>query len=236
MRGAAGPPGRTCWALARGPRTLGRREPTRRALKKRLLERAGGSPRHRERRMDSTQSAGPGTAPGAWAAMAPRLAVVLGRSADADRVCRVDEPGRVLRIWALLNDAGNEPHRVSLPPAAAPRLQRQLDAPRCRSTTPTAAAVTRTSASSDRRRPGTTPQTFILNGRWCDHPVPGPRSSGFIGGTGVERVVDAFATVGAGRSLVTHRAGLDNVTGRRDFRPWPEANRRGDAQVLEAQN
>lgn len=78
--------------------------------------------------MDSTESAGPGTAPGARAAMAPRLAVVLGRSADADRICRVDEPGRVLRIWALLNDAGNELHQVSLPPAAAPRLQRQLDA------------------------------------------------------------------------------------------------------------
>ena len=32
-----------------------------------------------------------------------------------------------------------------------------------------------------------------------------------------------------------HRAGLDNVTSRRDLRPWPEANRRPDSQVLEAQ-
>ena len=55
-------------------------------------------------------------------------------------------------------------------------------APRCRSATLTAAAVTRASASSGRRRPGTTTQTFILNGRWCDHPVPAPRSPGFIGG------------------------------------------------------
>ncbi len=78
--------------------------------------------------MDSTESAGPGTTPGARAAMAPRLAVVLGRSADSGRICRVDAPGRVLRIWALLNDADKELHQVSLPPAAAPRLQRQLDA------------------------------------------------------------------------------------------------------------
>ena len=60
--------------------------------------------------------------------MAPRLDVVLGRSANAGRICRVEAPGRVLRIWALLNDADNELYQVSLPPAAAPRLQRQLDA------------------------------------------------------------------------------------------------------------
>ena len=62
------------------------------------------------------------------AAMAPRLAVVLGRAADSGRICRVEAPDRVLRIWALLNDVGKELHQVSLQPAAAPRLQRQLDA------------------------------------------------------------------------------------------------------------
>ena len=72
--------------------------------------------------------AGSGKQPGGQAVTPPRLAVVLGRSADADRICRVDEPDRVLRIWALLNDANNELHQVSLPPAATPRLQRQLDA------------------------------------------------------------------------------------------------------------
>jgi hypothetical protein len=77
--------------------------------------------------MDSTESAGPGTAPGARAAMAPRLAVVLGGRAGSGRICRVEAPDRVLRVWALLNDADNELHQVSLPPAAASRLQRQLD-------------------------------------------------------------------------------------------------------------
>jgi hypothetical protein len=68
-----------------------------------------------------------GKQPGGQAITPPGLAVVLGRPADASRICRVDAPGRVLRIWALLNDAGKELHQVSLPPAAAARLQRQLD-------------------------------------------------------------------------------------------------------------
>ena len=72
--------------------------------------------------------AGSGKQPASQAVTSPRLTVVLGRSADTSSVCRVDAPGRVLRIWALLNDADNELHQVSLPPAAAPRLQRQLDA------------------------------------------------------------------------------------------------------------
>jgi len=72
--------------------------------------------------------AGPGKQPGGQAVTAPRLAVVLGRPADASRICRVDAPGRVLRIWALLNRADDELRQASLPPAAAPRLQRQLDA------------------------------------------------------------------------------------------------------------
>jgi len=71
--------------------------------------------------------AGPGK-PGGRAVTVPRLAVVLGRPADASRICRVDAPGRVLRIWALLYHADDELHQASLPPAAAPRLQRQLDA------------------------------------------------------------------------------------------------------------
>ena len=66
--------------------------------------------------------------PGGQAVTAPRLAVVLGRPADASRICRVEAPGRVLRIWELLIHADDELHQASLPPAAAPRLQRQLDA------------------------------------------------------------------------------------------------------------
>jgi hypothetical protein len=72
--------------------------------------------------------AGSGEQPGGQAVTPPRLTVMLGRSADSGRICRVEAPDRVLRIWALLNDADHELHQVSLPPAAAPRLQRQLDA------------------------------------------------------------------------------------------------------------
>jgi len=35
--------------------------------------------------------------------------------------------------------------------------------------------------------------------------------------------------------LVTGLAGLENVTGRRDLRPWWQADRRPDSQILEAQ-
>ena len=75
-----------------------------------------------------TDKAGPGKQPGGQAVTAPRLAVVLGRPADASSICRVDAPGRVLRIWALLNHADDELHQASVPPEAAARLQRQLDA------------------------------------------------------------------------------------------------------------
>jgi hypothetical protein len=57
-----------------------------------------------------------------------RLAVIVGDSPDASRVCRVDAPDRVLRIWAMLSVADNELHEVSVPPGTAARLQRQLDA------------------------------------------------------------------------------------------------------------
>ena len=39
----------------------------------------------------------------------------------------MDAPGRVLRVWALLNRADDELRQGRLPSAAAPRLQRQLD-------------------------------------------------------------------------------------------------------------
>jgi hypothetical protein len=54
--------------------------------------------------------------------------VVLAREDDKSRVCRVDAPDRVLRIWALLNSADGELHQVKLPPGATGRLRRQLDA------------------------------------------------------------------------------------------------------------
>jgi Protein of unknown function (DUF2587) len=74
-----------------------------------------------------TDKAGPSKQPGGQVVTAPRLAVVLGRPADASRIYRVDAPGRVLRIWALLHHGDDELHQVSLPPGAEARLQRQLD-------------------------------------------------------------------------------------------------------------
>lgn len=78
--------------------------------------------------MGGTGSAGPGEQPAVEVTRPPRLAVLIGRSADASRVCRVDSPDRLLRIWALLNSADDELHQVTLPPGAEARLQRQFDA------------------------------------------------------------------------------------------------------------
>ena len=75
--------------------------------------------------MASNQMAGPNGQPDTTAS---RLVVVLARDRDESRVCRVDAPDRVLRIWASLNSAGDELHQVNLPPGAAGRLERQLEA------------------------------------------------------------------------------------------------------------
>ncbi len=75
--------------------------------------------------MASTEPAGPGGQPDSTA---PRLVVVLARDGGESRVCRVDAPHRVLRIWALLNNASEELRQVDLPAGAAERLERQLGA------------------------------------------------------------------------------------------------------------
>ena len=77
--------------------------------------------------MGGTEPASPGGLPGAMVVTPPRLAVIMGRAADASRVCRVDAPDRVLRIWAMLASADVELHQASLRPEAVARLQRQLD-------------------------------------------------------------------------------------------------------------
>ncbi len=56
----------------------------------------------------------------------PRLAVIIGDQAGQAGECRVDDPGRVLRAWSLLNASDQELHQVSLPPGAESRLERQL--------------------------------------------------------------------------------------------------------------
>jgi len=77
--------------------------------------------------MGGTEPAGPGGQPDAEVVTPPRLAVIMGRTADASRVCRVDAPDRVLRIWAMLASADGELRQASLRPEAVTRLQRQLD-------------------------------------------------------------------------------------------------------------
>jgi hypothetical protein len=75
--------------------------------------------------MGGTKPAGPAGQPEAEAVMPLRLAVVMGRQADASRV---DAPDRVLRIWAMLSNANGELHQASLRPEMTARLQRQFDA------------------------------------------------------------------------------------------------------------
>ncbi len=75
--------------------------------------------------MASTEPAGPGEQPDSTA---PRLVGVLARDSGESRVCRVDAPGRVLRISALLNNASEELRQADLPAGAAERLERQLGA------------------------------------------------------------------------------------------------------------
>ena len=77
--------------------------------------------------MGGTEPVGPGDQPDAEVVTPPRLAVIMGL-ADASRVCRVDAPDRVLRIWAMLASADGELHQASLRPGEVARLQRQLDA------------------------------------------------------------------------------------------------------------
>ena len=82
--------------------------------------------------MDGTRPAAPAghpeVEPDAEAVSAPCLAVVMNRPTDASRICRVDAPDRVLRIWAMLWNADGELRQASLRPEMTARLQRQLDA------------------------------------------------------------------------------------------------------------
>lgn len=78
--------------------------------------------------MGGKEPAGPAGQQEAEAVTPLRLAVVMDRPADASRICRVDAPDRVLRIWAMLGNADGELHQASLRPEMTARLQRQFDA------------------------------------------------------------------------------------------------------------
>jgi Protein of unknown function (DUF2587) len=56
-----------------------------------------------------------------------RFTVIVGEPADTP-ACRIEAPGRLLRIWSLLRETQEQIDDVALPPEAMPRLQRQLQA------------------------------------------------------------------------------------------------------------
>jgi Bacterial proteasome activator len=56
-----------------------------------------------------------------------RFAVVVGEPAG-DSACRIEAPGRLLRVWSLLQATHDQIEHAALPPEGMPRLQRQLQA------------------------------------------------------------------------------------------------------------
>jgi proteasome activator-like protein len=54
--------------------------------------------------------------------------IVLDGPAKSAHAHRVEDPGRVLRVWALLNSASRELHQAGFPQTAVATLQRQLRA------------------------------------------------------------------------------------------------------------
>jgi Bacterial proteasome activator len=61
---------------------------------------------------------------------APRVVIVVGRSAEAGTAYRVEAPDRVLRMFGLLTAARDELDLTALPPAGRVRVQRLLDSVR----------------------------------------------------------------------------------------------------------
>ena len=62
------------------------------------------------------------------ATAAPRFAVIIGKPADDGSACRIEEPGRLLRVRSLLKATYEQMGCTVLPPEGMPRLQRQLQA------------------------------------------------------------------------------------------------------------
>jgi len=64
-----------------------------------------------------------------WAVTpARRFVVVVGESAIGGSASRIEEPDRLLRVWALLQATSEQLDGATLPPEGIPGLQRQLRA------------------------------------------------------------------------------------------------------------
>ena len=54
------------------------------------------------------------------------FAVIVGEHADGGSALRIEDPARLLRVWALLQATRAQLDSATLPPEGMPRLQRQL--------------------------------------------------------------------------------------------------------------
>jgi hypothetical protein len=52
--------------------------------------------------------------------------VIVGESADSGSAFRIEDPARLLRVWALLQATADQLNGATLPPEGIPELQRQL--------------------------------------------------------------------------------------------------------------
>ena len=68
--------------------------------------------------------------PGKDGAVTParRFVVIVGEPADGGSAFRIEEPDRLLRVWALLQASSEQLDSATLPPEGIPGLQRQLQA------------------------------------------------------------------------------------------------------------
>jgi len=57
-----------------------------------------------------------------------RFVVIVGEPADGGAASRIEEPDRLLRVWALLQATSEQLDGATLPPEGIPGLQRQLQA------------------------------------------------------------------------------------------------------------
>lgn len=56
------------------------------------------------------------------------MKIVLDGPVESPHACRVEDPGRLLRVWALVNAASRELHQAGIPQTAVAAFQRQLRA------------------------------------------------------------------------------------------------------------